>query len=525
MNRKLENQYTSTKRRIKQAMVDVRRFVKIIAVPAVIFLIVLCLVIIFGLVILLLDFKTLPQMFLIAFWILVAVATICAARLLQETVPNFKTWLEGNSSPRGIHSAHFWRVVVALVEFVIIVGVFTALANISPTPSKLASPNSTSADPFLQPLIAQVNFPHPLIAEVNKGVNLPGYGKQASFVRDSKGKLTLFIRNPAGDLAYIQSSDSGKTWGSATIFDNIPPPGGPGLAAAVDSEDRIHVVWGRAPDPGDAKYGRLDNGTWVMTDTIGTGVFARDIAVDSANHPHVVWSNVDIFHTTYDGKKWIEPEDVGQGLWHPDIQINATNDIFLFTNDGKFYPTPGGSVYEVEYLGKEWKPAVKLSNSPFWSGGAAAAIDSRGDIYVVWIGATSKGGGLDQVFFSRHIDGTWEPPFPIGNVNTSAGSTGQESPSVAFDKNDVLYVFWRGLNNKDRPVIFVRALATENSGFAKDKQGWSPIFELDVPSASDVWWPSVADVRDNNRISGVDVVWSATVNKESVIEYSHVTYP
>ena len=196
----------------------------------------------------------------------------------------------------------------------------------------------------------------------------------------------------------------------------------------------------------------------------------------------------------------------------------------IFANDASFYPTPGISIYALDNINVKWN-IEKVSTSPFWSGGAAAAIDSSGNIYLVWIGSSTQAGGADEVFFSRYVDGEWQTPFQIGELNSSAGSTGQESPSIAFDQNDVLYVFWRGLNNKNRPVIFSRAYASEISKVTTVTSGWSPIIELDNRNASDVWWPSVADMCLSNRVIGVDVVWAATVGTDRVIEFSHVVYP
>lgn len=368
-------------------------------------------------------------------------------------------------------------------------------------------------------------FRSPTIIQTITGVDLPGYSKQSTIVRDSKGKLTLFVRYDSGDLAFSQSTDGGKNWSKPSIFDRILPPGGPQVSAAVDSGDRVHIVWGRGPESGDAIYGLLDNGKWVTKEIVGTGAFARDIAVDSANNPHIVWTGIDLSHVTFDGKKWIGPEKAAQGAWHPDIQINSNDQVFLFMNSGGFYPQEGVSIYVKDNISGLWSVPTQISTSPFWSGGAVAAIDSRGNIYVCWIGSSSKGGGADQVFFSRYIEGKWQEPFPLGDVNTSAGSTGAESPSIAFDSNDVLYVFWRGLNERKRPVIFARALATESSKVSRVTQGWSPIIQLDDRSASDVGWPSVADVYYKNRITGVGVVWRANVGTGTVIEYSHVTYP
>jgi hypothetical protein len=394
-------------------------------------------------------------------------------------------------------------------------------ASISPASSTPGADSLLTVTPTSIPAI----FPAPTLTQVVVGWELAGYSKQASLVRDSRGNVTVFARSPDGDLGYIYSSDDGGSWSKPTIFDHISPPGADQVSAAIDSADRTHVVWGRAPEPGDARYGLLDGNTWVMSETVGTGVFARDIAVDSADHPHIVWTNVDVFHTTFNGQIWLGPERVTSGLWHPDILINAQDDLFLFLNDAQFYPVPGVSVYALNNIDARWNEPTKISGSPFWSGGASAAIDSQGSIYVAWIGASSPSGGEDQVFFSRYVGGGWQEPFPLAEVGTSAGSTGQESPAVAFDANDVFYVFWRGLNNKHRPVIFTRALGTENSKLTRVTPGWSPIIQLDDRDARDVGWPSVADVKMKSRRVGVDVVWSTSVGRNNGIDFSHVAYP
>ncbi len=395
----------------------------------------------------------------------------------------------------------------------------SAVATITPIPLTPTPLPTETREPVL--------FKIPSINEVISGYETAGYSKQAAIVRDSQGTLTLFLRNSLGDLAFVQSSDGAVTWSEPNKFYNLPPPGGPGVSAVVDSADQVHLVWGIGPQASDVHYGLLAGNEWrVFDEIVGTGSFARDIAVDSANHPHIAWSGIGIFHLAHNGTNWVQPpESILQGGWHPDIQINSQDKVFLFLNDGQFYPAPGNVVVEIDNVGGHWNDFVQLSDSPFWSGGAAAALDSQGNIYVAWMGATTVTGGQDQVFFSRFIGGEWQAPFPLGNVNTSAGSTGQESPVVAFDSNDVFYVFWRGLNSDNHPVIFARALATENSKVTTVTQGWSPLIELLAKDAADVGWPSATDVWMANRVEGIDLVWAAIVGTDQVVEYTHITYP
>jgi hypothetical protein len=430
----------------------------------------------------------------------------------------------------------FWRKISLSAIGVVAFGVLGFVANVTgilgyfgyvpprntqTEPPALPSPTSTSLP---TPTAIPALFPTPSFYSDLPDFAIAGYSKQTSMVRDSKGKITLFIKNNMGELAIVYSTDGGRTWSLPISFDSFPPPGGPQISAVIDSADRIHVVWGHAPEAGNAEYGLLYDNEWLMRETIGTGVFARDIAVDSANHPHVVWTNTDLFHITYNGQKWTGPTSIAQGAWHPDVHVNQNDDLIIFANDGGFYPTPGVSVFALDNINVKWN-IVSISTSPFWSGGVSAALDSEGNIYLVWIGSSTAMGGNDQVFFSRYVDGEWQTPFQIGEVNASAGSTGQEAPSVAFDSNDVFYVFWRGYNTKNRPVIFARAFASEISMVSDVTSGWSPIINIDNRNASDVGWPSVADVWLSNRVVGVDIVWDLVIGTGRKIQYSHVVYP
>lgn len=368
-----------------------------------------------------------------------------------------------------------------------------------------------------------VIFQTPKIYTVLENASLAGGSKQTSAVRDSTGKITVFILNGT-DLGYFELFE-GAVQFPPVFFDTLGPPGAPRISAAIDSADQIHMVWGAAPQASDLKYSLLNNSQLASSEIIATGAYAWDIAVDSANHPHVAWTNVDLLSMIYNGKQWLPPKKLVSGLWHPDIQLSSDDDTFILANEGQFYPATSTSVYEIDDVGGNWNDLNELSASPFWSGGAAAAINDVGDVYTVWMNSTTNNGGTDQVFFSRRINGGWQQPLYIGDVNTSAGSTGQESPAVAFDARGVFYVAWRGLNERNRPVIFVRAFVPENMPISKVTWGWSPIITLDQRDAFDVGWPTIANAWHTNLEEGIDLLWNGNVGPNQVIFHSHVKFP
>jgi hypothetical protein len=140
-------------------------------------------------------------------------------------------------------------------------------------------------------------------------------------------------------------------------------------------------------------------------------------------------------------------------------------------------------------------------------------IDGDGSLHVVWLSPKSEGGGDDIIYYDRYIGGAWQEPLPIGEIGTSAGSTGKESPAIAADENGVIYVTWRGLNQNGKAVIFLRALLSD---------GWTPRIELGDTDASDVWWPSVAYQQGWGK--GIDIVWSAVIGTKKVVRYTHVEF-
>jgi hypothetical protein len=404
-----------------------------------------------------------------------------------------------------------WIVFFATIIFWIAGSVIVTLAPIAPIK---VSKNEIA-----------ININVPTIVTAITNYEPSGYSKHSSIVRDSKGKITAFIRNSNGDLGFITSIDNGKNWSLPIIFNRISPAGGQEVSAAIDSTDRIHIVWGKAPDASDLHYGVIEDNKLLNNDVLAYGTYARDISVDSANHPHIVWSNIDIFQIAYTGQKWEDPQDILEAGWHPDIQINPTDDIFVFANTGDFYPSQDVKVFEVNNLGNHWNEPALRSDSKFWSGGAAATIDDSGNIYLTWIASTTLSGGKDQVFFSMNIGGNWSNPIFVGDVNTSAGSTGAESPAIGIDKNNVVYILWRGLNEKNRPVIFSRAFVAPSAKLDNITSGWSKTLTIDDRNASDVWWPSVGNTTYLNRGVGIDVIYKAQIGTNIATDYTHIAFP
>lgn len=389
-----------------------------------------------------------------------------------------------------------------------------------------------SVAPETQPSIPRVTLPIefnlPEINKVIEGYEVAGYSKHSCMTSDSNKKLTLFARNDSGNLGFITSIDNGVTWSKFVSFGDLPLTGGQGVSVVIDSADQIHIVWGGTPDASDAYYGLLDSSTndWVIRKQIvATGTYARDIAVDTANHPHIVWSGLDVSYIFYDGSEWTKPISVLSSAWHPDIAISSLDDVYVVANSGSFYPDPNVSVIYTNNESQYWKSPQIISNSPYWSGGAISAVDNRNSLYLVWLGADTNEGGNDLIYFSMFRDEQWTNPIVIGSIETSGGSTGAESPAIWVDSNNTLFVFWRGLNEKKRPVIFAKSFVTPNTTLEDVGPGWSKTIEIDDRSASNVNWPCITNISAGNNEPGAIIAWNVIVGTKNQVDFAKVIYP
>lgn len=384
------------------------------------------------------------------------------------------------------------------------------------------------APPSIPEIILPAKFNEPIIINVIEDFEIAGYGKQSCIAVNSKNNLALFVRNQEGKIGII-STDNTDIWSKPYIFDTLPPPGSPGVSLDIDSSDKIHVIWSKQPEASDLfyrVYNSLDE-KWIGEKTIiATSTFAKDIIVDSANNPHVIWSGIDTTYTSYNGSKWDEPQNILSAAWHPDIQITSNDDIFVFANDGSFYPNPNVSVFFTNNIDNYWKSPSKIVNSPFWSGGIASTIDLEDNIYATWLGAKSVNGGDDVVYFSYLTDeNLWANPIAIGELRTSGGSTGAESPLIASDSNNTIYIIWRGLNEKNRPVIYARAFIPPSSKTIDLSPGWSETIVIDDRNASNVLWPCIGSGNPLSENIGVSIAWNSIIGTKNIVNYTKLTYP
>jgi hypothetical protein len=158
------------------------------------------------------------------------------------------------------------------------------------------------------------------------------------------------------EIYYKRSTDGGATWTTERLTWSSGLTDFP--AITVDSSNHIHMVW-QDSTPGNFEiyYRRSTNGgdTWgsVRRLTWTSGLSnSPEIAVDSSNHIHVVWSDgtpgaIDIYYkrSTNGGVTWTTKRLTWSSLpsISPSIDTDSSNNIHLLWQEY----TPGN--YEIFY--------------------------------------------------------------------------------------------------------------------------------------------------------------------------------
>jgi len=235
--------------------------------------------------------------------------------------------------------------------------------------------------------------------------------------------------------------------------------------------------------------------------------FAPDIVVDSAGNPHIVWNddtpgNYEIYHkkSLDGGATWATSRNLtwnSGGSYSPATAVDSSGNIHVLWSDS----TPGN--YEIHYRkssdgGATWGKIRRLTWTSGDSGYPAVAVDPSGNLHFVWTDYTS---GNDEIYYKKSTDGgtTWS----TGKRLTWTSVASWRS-AIAVDSSGNLHLAWCEYIDSSHSDIY----------YEKSTDGgttWTPRKRLTWTSASSLV-PAIA-------VAGYDVlhvVWrdSASGNWE-----------
>jgi hypothetical protein len=274
------------------------------------------------------------------------------------------------------------------------------------------------------------------------------------------------------DIYFSRSSDNGDHWTQALNISNneqvslVP-------AIAVGNFGNICAAWISGYYLGHDLFFRdsNDNGAgWgqvIKISNMPGDSLAPVIAIDSSGHLYVAWANYDynLFHydiyfsySTDNGATWSQEVNISNN------PVNSTNPTAAVDNTGNIYvawmddhaENWKEDIYFSRSIdnGINWTPALNLSNTPERSRMPAAAVDSAGNIDVVWMEDPSDN-YEEEIYFTRSTDnGTnWTPML---NLSDNPGES--RFPAIAVDSVGNINVVWEDSTPGNPEIYFTRSI-------------------------------------------------------------------
>ena len=334
--------------------------------------------------------------------------------------------------------------------------------------------------------------------------NLPSQVSQPQIAVNSAGVYVAWAGTNAGgggDIFF--SSFSGGSWSSPPV--NVS--GGNGIAAgttapvphmAVDLNGGVDIVWGQ----NGAFFRRFFNGSFSSAVPLTTSAMASQsprIAINSAGHVFVVWENAAgcptiTFARSVDGGVSFADYSVADNLTvsgqpvtgcTSDVQIavGANNTIhLLWANENTqirdvivTYATDDNQSFSGSNFPESPSTFFNISNTASYT--PEMAIDSSGDVNVVWIGDFQLNDNQHVIYFSRSTDGgkTFTNSAPLTSPPAS-GAKATGSPQIATESSGAIDIVWQQASaaNPGGAYDIVLARSTDGMNFAKSTLNNTP---------------------------------------------------
>lgn len=253
------------------------------------------------------------------------------------------------------------------------------------------------------------------------------------------------------EIKYKNSIDGGSSWSTTTRLTwNDNDSNDPDIA--VDSNDYIHVVWS------DESYGNeeilykksTDTGTtWTAVSrlTWNSGDSSQPaVAIDSNDNIHVVWIDqsfgpreVLYKKSTDSGSTW---SAVNRLTWSsgysysPDVTVDSNNRVCVVWDEGSL-----STAYQIYFKRSPDAGSTWLSRTPItWdftdSKRPAIAVNGAKFLFLVWNDSLF---GNNEIHFKKSSDHglSWSP---VARITFTTGESGY--PRIAADANNIIHVVW-----------------------------------------------------------------------------------
>ncbi|MFH1861371.1 MAG: T9SS type A sorting domain-containing protein, partial [bacterium] len=236
------------------------------------------------------------------------------------------------------------------------------------------------------------------------------------------------------EIYYTTINDSG--WTSPICLSN--PYNATRSDIAIDSQNHVHVFF----SPGsDIYHKQYDGSNWLpieMAMNLPLACNTPRIAIDSQDRIHLVWQDYgnfgppgDLGYSVYEGGEWREPVGLsipnGLAAWEPDIAIDSDDNPHIAWT--KYVALGVAEVFYAFHDGINWSPPTNISNlDSLEVSDVALEISSNGVKYIMY-----KMLGVSQVVLTYYQNGSWSSLDPvIENVFTG-------KPDLAIGAGNIVH--------------------------------------------------------------------------------------
>jgi hypothetical protein len=302
------------------------------------------------------------------------------------------------------------------------------------------------------------------------------------------------------NILFSRSTDGGVTFSTAP--QNLSNSTGYSYSPriAVDASGGVNVLWVDTTPGYRAVFFRrsADGGaTFSAPTNVSKGPADSgnpEVAVDAGGNIIVVWENDNITfgvfcaHSVDGGASFSPPVPVNPatsttGSHGPQLALDASGNLYVAWEDD-FNSQSDISFSSSSDQGATFSTATNLSNSGSASG-AQLAVDSSGNVNVVWVDGTSK---VSNILFRRSADKGVSFSSPK-NLSNSLGKASYAQISV--DAGGNVYVVWQGTvpPSLSGDIFFARS-ADGGATFATlnlaNSFGGTPLPRLTVDAAGNI---------------------------------------
>ena len=334
--------------------------------------------------------------------------------------------------------------------------------------------------------------------------NLPSRASQPQIAANSAGVYVAWAgTNASGGGDIFFSSFSGGSWTSPVNVsggNGIAGGGAPVPHMTVDPNGGVDIVWGQ----NGAFFRRFFNGSFSNTVPLSTSAMASQsprIAVSAPNTVYVVWENADpnfpatncptitfarsinngVNFTNYPVDDTLTVSGITQTGCTFDVQIaaGANNTIhLLWANDHSNLSSIKDLIatYQTDSGGSSFAGFDKTNHQGFQNLSSTSsyapqmAIDTGGNIDVVWMGEVSNSDSRQLVYFTRSTNGGTSFANPV--TLTAAPGSGAKTtgfPQIATEPSGAIDILWQQAStaNPGGAYDIILARSTDGVKFTK----------------------------------------------------------